>query len=67
MWTHPRKGTLVTVLYPEGAVREMRAHQRDDATSQSEVGRIPAKRVAALQSAARLILTRPSPPPLLPL
>ena len=60
MWTHPRKGTLVTLLFPEGEVREMRVHQRDEATSQSEVGRIPAKSVAALQAAARLILTRPS-------
>lgn len=62
MWHHPQRGGLVTAVLPDGEVRELRSHPRDDSVSQGTVGRIDPERVTGLLAAARLVLQTPVVP-----
>jgi hypothetical protein len=57
MWSHPQKGSLVTVIQPDGEVREMRLHKKDTNPSECGVGCIPIAMAQTLHTIALTLLT----------
>jgi len=52
-WCHPRKGTLATVVKPDGEMQQGRQHPKDDEIFFAKLGRIPAMEASRLYDAAR--------------